>query len=131
MLMNRELAVINRGLVTEWCERRGADITTTVIAQQEFFDSIARDFTFEYKLGELGENIRTRNMGDLSRVSPGAYVRVNGRILFEVVRRNALCADSATRNQRLWRRILGHGLLCRVVDAQGVVQPNNVIEILN
>lgn len=81
--------------------------------------------------GSLGENITVRGMGDLSDISGGALVSINGTALFRVVEQNEPCHNLAPYHKYFVKTIYGkRGLLCAVIAGIGrIICPGDEIII--
>ena len=104
-------------------KKPNTDRHITIVAK-EALDYANNELTLPRRLkpGDLAENITTSDLGDLSDVLPGARVKINDQLVFEVVEQNEPCGNLRVYHPRLGKVIRGkRGLLCRVVGGIGTV----------
>lgn len=79
--------------------------------------------------GDLGENILTRGMGDLSDIIGHSVIRIGNDIVLKVVKQNQPCSNLVPYHPLFVREIKGRrGLLCAVISGVSKeIKPNDMI----
>ncbi|TSC71587.1 MAG: putative MOSC domain [Parcubacteria group bacterium Gr01-1014_38] len=102
------------------------------LVAQEALDALNAELGITLKPGDLGENITTEGLGDLSDAQPGTRLRIGPSVILEVTEQNDPCKNLLVYHKLLVKKSYGkRGILAIVREgAEAKLRPGDSIVIL-
>lgn len=99
---------------------------------KEAIDALNAELGITLNPGDLGENITTEGLGDLSAIAPGTLLRVGHAVLLEVTEQNDPCSNLSVYHKLLVKKSHGRrGILAVVKEGTGAkLRPGDPIEVI-